>query len=381
LLQSAQSLDLAETFIYKNPPYFSYHKKEVQMARRPNPELVRYIEKHLAKGFKIRHIKKRLKEVGHPVEAIETALDFVLERHPEHRKKLPRFMIIYGIILILGIAAFVWFMWFKASQQIEYTETVKQVEQKTEYMGMTEMQLLKLAASRNDLEPCNFIKDHNTYYACMDKYWARDDCSWEKFIEEGVEDCLQKRAMSEKDPDICFRTENTSGCLYRLADTNSDASLCGGVEGCVIALATARNDENFCNVMEDSIAEEDCVDEVAEASGNKELCITHECEYNLLKTYEEKNAFVLDLKTEFTEEEVEHMVIDFAWEDGDKDMCAFSSSPSLCLAGIAVFNNDTQLCGSLTDIDTSKCISIINDGCSPTTAALCSALELDEVIE
>ncbi|MBU2560907.1 MAG: hypothetical protein KKD17_01320, partial [Nanoarchaeota archaeon] len=94
------------------------------MAKRPNPELVRYVEKHLAKGFKIHHIKRKLAEVGHPIEAIEDASQFVLAK--QQGKRVPKFMIVYGIILILVIAAVGWFIWFKATQQVEYTKTVEE---------------------------------------------------------------------------------------------------------------------------------------------------------------------------------------------------------------------------------------------------------------
>ena len=110
------------------------------MAKKPNPDLVKYIQKHLAKGFSIKEVKKRLAEVGHPIEAIEDAAAYVSASSPKTKKKIPRFMVVYGLILIVLIAGFLAFIWYKAGQQAEYTDTVKDLKQAHTFESMTDVE-------------------------------------------------------------------------------------------------------------------------------------------------------------------------------------------------------------------------------------------------
>jgi hypothetical protein len=172
------------------------------MAKRPNPELVKYIEHHLEKGFEIRNIKRKLADVGHPIEAIEDAAQFVLSQKPQLRKRPTTFMIVYGIIIILVVAGFAYFIWFKATQQVVYQETVQEIEKNQSYVGRTDIELLRLAAS-GDTNACTFIKGHNEYYACTEKIWTRGDCILEDFIGEG-NDCFMKQALKSENISLCL---------------------------------------------------------------------------------------------------------------------------------------------------------------------------------
>jgi hypothetical protein len=223
---------------------------------KPNPVLVKYIEHHLAKGFKISHIKRKLAEVGHPIEAIEDAAEAVLQTRPKLRKKPKKFMIIYGVVLILIIAGFAWFVWYKATQQIEYTETVAEVKKNVSYRGMTDVQLLTLAGTAGDMAACGFIRDHNTRYACIDRYWEREDCAYYYFLGEDSS-CWQKKAMEEKNLSMCDNipdeTENLL-CKSKLMDfaiSSKDVSICDMDYDCVEKYSFKLNSPESCKYTEE----------------------------------------------------------------------------------------------------------------------------------
>lgn len=251
------------------------------MAKRPSPELVKYIEKHLAKGFKIRHIKKKLAEVGHPIEAIEDAAAYVTASKPKTRKKIPKSMVIYGVILILIIAGFAWFIWFKATQQIEYEEKVEVIKKNATYKGMTDVQLIKFAKANDDMEACNFIDDHNVHYACMDKYWERDDCLYELFIGE-YDSCMVARAKLNRQPSFCRSVEDEDGRLLCFEEVFEDISEtgtpseCAGMDDCLDLYFEKHNlslDVAFCDMYAgDTESRDGCLLFFASKNNNESIC-------------------------------------------------------------------------------------------------------------
>ncbi|MFC1741255.1 hypothetical protein ACFL3V_01840 [Nanoarchaeota archaeon] len=257
------------------------------MVRQPNPDLVRYIEKHIKKGFKIPHIKRKLAEVGHPIEAIEDAARFVvLQKTP--RKKVPAFMIVYGIILILVLAGFAWFVWFKASQQIEYEGIVKDVEENRSYLGQTDVQLIKMAAG-GDVRACDFIRDHNIFYACKDRYWERDDCEYEALVGD-ADSCLFDYAKKKDDFASCGRIADEIQRLHctryfsapeRYANITDPAD-CSD-PACATALFERQPSKKICDLFYDNSDEalSSCYEVVAKRTGNSAMC-------DSIKTREEK---------------------------------------------------------------------------------------------
>jgi len=250
------------------------------MAKRPNPDLVKYIEHHLEKGFEIKNIKRKLAEVGHPIEAIEEAAQYVLREKPLLRKKPTKFLIIYGIILILAISVFAYYIWFKSTEQLQYTETVKQIETNQSYKSMADIQLLKLAASGNDIKPCDFVESHNYYYACIGRYWLREDCSWEQVIGADVVKCrwdgYKKKldqAVSTGNVTLCSQTYWTSDCLASIAVKSNDVSVCKGDTGCVTNFSVTKKDKNACSVLSSRIFDHDgCIYSLALSMDDKHIC-------------------------------------------------------------------------------------------------------------
>jgi hypothetical protein len=226
------------------------------MAKQPNKELVKYIEKHLAKGFSIANIKKKLAEVGHPIEAIEDAARFAMADKKTSKKKPKSFMVIYGVILILIIAGFAWFVWFKATQQLEYKGKVEDIKKNQSYLGISDVELLKLAANNGDMLACDFIQDHYVQYACFDRYWERNDCSYEYFIGERVA-CLNELAWKNKNISLCIgNREEIDACKQRIvsfAIETRNTSLCKQITGfefdCITEIALQEDDFNICDEL------------------------------------------------------------------------------------------------------------------------------------
>jgi hypothetical protein len=139
-------------------------------------------------------------------------------------------MIVYGIILILVLAAGGYFIWLKAVQQREYTQVVEQIETTKSYQGMDDIALLKLAAA-GDMKACSFIKDHNMYYACEGKYWERGDCTFDALI--GEEDkCNAELAVKARNPVKCLLIKDATKAtecadkMVALALEMNNVSLC-----------------------------------------------------------------------------------------------------------------------------------------------------------
>ncbi|MFH1669447.1 MAG: hypothetical protein ABIA62_05975 [Candidatus Woesearchaeota archaeon] len=267
------------------------------MVKRANPELVKYIEKHLSKGFKIEHVKKRLAEVGHPIEAIEDAAAFVLMTKQSPKKRPKTFMIVYGLILISVIIVFIGFIWLKAGQQAEYKEAVEEVKKNQSYMGRTDVELLKLAASTGNLEACRFISDENLFFACDEKYWERTDCSYEATIGEGVNECRVKLSVGEDFYNkYCEGETVESLCISSAALIEKDVTMCPD-DICIQQLAIQENDKYICHTIEDKDQTKDCLFEFALATGSADVCL--ETDYplicnQLLWSDEQKKTHILE---------------------------------------------------------------------------------------
>jgi hypothetical protein len=274
------------------------------MASQPNPELVRYIERHLAKGFHLKQVKQKLAEVGHPIEAIEDAAQFVLAKSSGIKKRPKRFMIVYGIVLILVISVFVWFIWFKATQQVQYLETVQEIKKNASYTGMTEVELLKLAKT-GDMNACNFIENHNSYYACVDKYWERNDCSYESFLGE-FDSCQKKRAIEDLNASLCYRISDISAYSSCISEVFSgivkkrSPDDCAGNEVCLNAYFDSNYgsiDLSFCDKYIDQEFRGRCMLNFSVAKG-QDICssiqarhLFLECKINFISSFKDAAQF------------------------------------------------------------------------------------------
>lgn len=210
---------------------------------KPNPELVKYIEEHNAKGFDIKSIKKALAEAGHPIEAIEDAASSVLHTAPPTRRKISPFMIVYGLILILIISGAIWFAWFKITEYKDYSAQVQTVEQTTQekaaqqttLAAMDDVGVMRYAQSNNDTSACEYVEDHNKYYACVDRYWELGGCKWEMAMQE-ARACVSNLAVSEINISKCNRlktTEDKTACqeaVFSAILNKGDISLCNSAD-------------------------------------------------------------------------------------------------------------------------------------------------------
>ncbi len=242
------------------------------MSKRANPELVKYIEKHLSKGFKIRNVKQKLAEVGHPIEAIEDAVESVIQTKTHTKRKPKTFMIVYGIILMVVIAAFIGFIWFKAGQHVEYKEAVKEAEKEQSSADMTDVELLKFAASTVNLEGCKFIENHNILFACSEKYWERDDCIYEAILGEEVDECRVKLAVSEEVYNkYCEGILTEDGCRTTIALIEKNVSMCTD-DMCVQHLAIQEKDKSICSHVYSEKSKKECLFAFAIETGSKDVC-------------------------------------------------------------------------------------------------------------
>lgn len=349
------------------------------MAKKPDPELVKYIEKHLLKGYKLKQVKRRLADVGHPIEAIEDAAQFVLSSKPHLKRRDWKFMIVYGLILIVVLAGLVYFIATKTTEQMEYTETVEQIEKAREFKGMTDIELIKYAASTGDISACKEIESHNTYYACVDRYWERDDCSYERTIGEGVSGCFRSLALSTKDPQKCLKTEDVRACLTELAEEFDDERLCIGSYDCVYNLAVRDKDSEVCDVLSGS-QEEHCFDEYAKETGNESVCDSGSltCSYFFAETDQEKEAFVTGLEEGIAERElnvgVYDILLDLASKNDDVGLCRLLedfddgsgfSIELACIINIGLNTGDVNVCNELSDdMDADFCRRAVLSNCT-----------------
>ena len=72
---------------------------------------------------------------------------------------------------------------------------------------MTDVELLKFAAANDDMEACEFVEDHNRYYACVNRHWEGEDCFWEIFIGE-EEACWYEKAIASGEYVECLKVNN-----------------------------------------------------------------------------------------------------------------------------------------------------------------------------
>ena len=359
------------------------------MAKKANPELVRYIERHLSKGFKIKHIKKKLAEVGHPIEAIEDAAEFVTSTRPSSRKKPAAFMIIYGLLLIVLLVVLGLFIFTKVTEQLEYVEEVREVEKVQLFTGMSDLELIKYAKANDEPAACENIGNHNLYYACVDRYWEKGDCGYERLIDEGVSACFKDLAFSTKDPRNCLKTDDSTSCLTELATKFNDEDLCFGSYDCVYKIAVSKEDAGVCSSLSGSI-EEDCFDEYAKETGNVSVCdegsVT--CRYFFAKTEEEKEVFITNLEEDITNRELNvdtyDIIFELASENKDIFLCKFLKSfksanrislETLCAIRIGLNTTDSTKCNVLSDESQKNlCFDFISSGCA-ANQKICADLE------
>jgi len=188
-------------------------------------ELVDYVEKHLRRGRHVKHIKRNLVSAGHPIHEIEEAVRHVLLTKP-HLKNVRlkifvgAFLFLATAVLLIGLFAF------------EEKERVVEYKENTTYGQLTDEQILRLAMDTGDTSACKFLSSDITYYACIDRYWERNDCFYMSLIGVSNDDCFLDMAIKESNQTFCRRVlsaEKHDACMERFyldAKNAKDPSLC-----------------------------------------------------------------------------------------------------------------------------------------------------------
>lgn len=265
--------------------------------RSPNPSLIAYIEQHISKGFDIKDIKRKLAEAGHPIEAIEDAATVVLgTKHPK-RGRIPKFMLIYGLILIFLISAGIWFFWFKATEYQTYSEVVEDTSEQIALndllKSLNDTELILYAKSNSDSRACDYIADHDLKYLCIDKYWETEPCFWRRFLGEDIicegkicvgtlrselGACMNETfeaAVAKKDPGLCNEDYN---CLYYYFENYPSEEFCKNTaknkDDCYSFLGDLLDDISFCDFINDSEYKIECMERsVSSISQIRDLCM------------------------------------------------------------------------------------------------------------
>jgi hypothetical protein len=268
-----------------------------------DPELVKYMKKHLKKGYKLHHIKQNLAKVGHSAQAIELA---ALEAVGDSAEKSSRLTIILLIVFIAVVGAgFVAFLAWQGSKVVEHTEKVKEIEKTNEYLGMTDVQLIMLAKD-GDMQACDHIQSHNILYACKDKYWERDDCEFEMIVGSR-DDCLNDKAKKSLNFNICSSISDDSlreNCKVQIIKSISDGnqySACSGDSFC-LDYSFINNidsiDYDYCDLYMDPNSKDACILNISVHKSDSSMCDNinemewrDSCELVGLESYEQMFEF------------------------------------------------------------------------------------------
>ncbi|HII72545.1 TPA: hypothetical protein HA265_07350 [Candidatus Woesearchaeota archaeon] len=262
--------------------------------KKPNENVISYIEQHLEKGVDLKKVKRALADAGHPIEAIEEAAEYVFRVKPHLRKQPKTNMIVYGIIIVLIIAAAAVFAYFKITQTVKYVEEVQKVEKIVTFEGMSDNEVLLYASKTNDTSACKHVKDHNKYYYCTGSIWETDYCFFQRIMglpgdvcysDQAVKDldfaeCRRvSRALREQcqsdvvaqfssrnDPSLCDGSVSCLDVYYALNKASLDADFCDiyGSENasCLLMVAVDRSDRKICNLMSGAAERYDCNKEI-----------------------------------------------------------------------------------------------------------------------
>ncbi|MBU0461729.1 MAG: hypothetical protein KJ574_04035 [Nanoarchaeota archaeon] len=203
-----------------------------------NKELVDYVEKGLKRGGHVKHIKRKLVQAGHPVQEIEEAVRHVLLTKP-HLKKMRHKLFAGAFVVAAIILMFITLFTFEEKEKITtYKENVT-------FSQMTDIQLIMYAANNNDMKACEYIRNHNTFYACLDKYWERGDCSYERIIGT-LDECYFNKAKEGINFSYCYMIgdmQKRKDCLawiYSAIDDSGNDSLCQHNSDCLYSVVSLK---------------------------------------------------------------------------------------------------------------------------------------------
>jgi len=255
-----------------------------------NKALSDYIEKHLEKGVRLREIKNTLAKAGHPVPEIESAVADINAKKPHLKKTKPFSHVFYvsALVLIAVIGGLI--VAGLVSEKLSFDVLRQEVRRNQTLEASSDIDLLLLAKANDDMFYCSFIDDHNYYYACMEKWWAKNDCSWELLMGEDVIACKTKNNIgADLFNRYCKPFESETACLSAAAVGENDVEICGISDDCIYSFALITQNSQVCSLL--GPAKDDCIFDIAVNSSNKELCAelenSEDCFFQT-KTLEEK---------------------------------------------------------------------------------------------
>jgi len=360
--------------------------------------VVDYISRNLKKGVPLSKIKTALSKAGHTVDEIETASKQVLYAEPHLSERYAKIKYVYlvaGIvaIIIVGYLALTFIPSISVPEAAEPARIVKPALQPKS--AQENLALLKLAKSEGDTQVCSEITNHHLKYVCEDKYWERNDCSYEDAIGEGAILCYYDRAMNEKNSTICHRTDKYATCIEKLAEQEADPTYCDGNMVCQQNYALATNDPKGCEAIDqiaDIDAREECYTTISVNTGNRALCkgATSRCEYYFLTEPKEKLAYgqkVYDsAEVGFSESEPlftlkEEALGTFIYDVGDALLCDLSDTSkvihgdnlrTICIWYVANIHQDIDACDYLSGgTEKHLCERLVEEPCTEESVFDC----------
>ncbi|MBI5398355.1 hypothetical protein HZB03_02725, partial [Candidatus Woesearchaeota archaeon] len=163
-------------------------------------------------------------------------------------------------LFVLGLVAtaLVVFVVSKVAEQRRYQKTVQEFQLNQSFALMTDNELLHYARDHDTLASCPFVKDHNKYYACLDRIWRLKDCSFELIVRENLAECYYDRALREKNVDLCY--------VY------SNLSLIADCESHFISLVSQTSNVSFCGTEQDTSYKIRCLQNISITNKNESFC-------------------------------------------------------------------------------------------------------------
>lgn len=292
-------------------------------------------------------------------------------------------LIIFGLILIsVKMSSDEEKPFEQKSQRQQKTALQMKVDECDGLGGVNERNvcLLKAAKELGTTEICLEISTEENdvlYYACVDRYWLREDCMYEGLIGIGADECWYNKAIKKQDVDFCFKLPYSGDCIFEIVLTKNDPSLCRSDE-CVFEYAKLKKDISFCSGMEDEDREKDCYSYFAVLLNDKSLCENIICEYNFVKTKEGKALYISEAEERFREisdseaevkELKEDLITTLARAHNDVELCEFipeqktfvvgESIPEI--SGSSITLKDACIYETAKNTDKSKCNLILDN--------------------
>ncbi|MBT5022490.1 hypothetical protein HON01_06695 [Candidatus Woesearchaeota archaeon] len=232
---------------------------------KPSKALVDYIKKHREKGVHIKKIKRKLADAGHPIENIEASVAHVFANHPHLKQSASIGFYLLSGLAVLVVLFIIIFGVTQLTDYLDYQDNLNEFSENQTFEAMSDIDLLIYASEELDLKACNFINNHNIYYACTERYWERDDCMFEYFFDK-YDSCWLDKAYNSFNLSLCAPIMDSnleSECIQNLFE---DIALAKNVQLCLGSAFTDDCLDYYRSVNELSLTYDFCSLYVSEES-------------------------------------------------------------------------------------------------------------------